>query len=123
MGETGGFWKKSILHLWGSVLFEVMRKGLWTVIVAGLSIVMAVSANAGFKSLGSVDSFVDKGKWELHVRGKDPVPVEFDGNHTLPEDKAITLGNKKYRFWSVAKHPTMKDQYVLRVHLPYGAAM
>ena len=93
-----------------------MKSNVCRVAVVAHVFVLADSAMADFKTLKAVDRFVSEGSWQLQSRGKAPAVVKFQKNHTLPDDKAIILGNKKYRFWSVAEHPTEKGKFVLRVH-------
>ena len=87
-------------------------------LLKGLACLVAVTGNADaeFGSLKDADSFVDNGTWVLNASKGEPKVIDFLSNHTLPDDKAIMLGNKQYRFWSVAKHPTIEDKFVLRVH-------
>ena len=69
-----------------------------------------------FSSREQAEDFVNTGNWELIVSGKSAGEVEFSTNHTLPEGKAVKLGNKEHRFWSVNAHPTVEGKFVLRVH-------
>lgn len=97
------------------MFFDVMKLSYIKVLIT--AVLLAAQAQASsFKSVKAVDSFVDSNSWVLFVNGKEKNAVDFQSNHTLPAGKAVKLGSKEYRFWSVIKHPTVKGAYQLRIH-------
>jgi len=85
-------------------------------LVTNVAVMPTVSASPNFKNVKNVKAFVDSSSWELVVSGSSKREIQFDSNQTLPEGKAVILGNKEYRFWSVQAHPTLKGKFVLRIH-------
>ena len=118
MNSSSAIYEKSGLQ-WGESVFGggmTKQVKLCGISGAALLYMSGVLAAQSFKNLKSVESFVDNGSWELLVAGESAGDVQFDSNHTLPEGKAVKLGSKEHRFWSVKSHPTMKGKFVLRIH-------
>ena len=97
---------------------QIMNFRHFTLLMTIVSAFMTSSVVAGpaMDSVQAVDSFVDRGRWELTVDGKKEGDVDFQSNHTMPDGKSIKLGRKQYRFWSVVAHPTKKGKFILRIH-------
>jgi len=101
-----------------SVFCECMAKKFsifWLLGSATLLLLSPLSAQS-FKNQQSVESFVKQNSWQLEQDSVSKGTVQFDANHTLPAGKAVKLGNKEHRFWSVKSHPTLKGKFVLRIH-------